>query len=544
MRRNKLHRLSKIAISADLQQIALIATSEETSTRVLLLINRADSTEKLIPIAAHDAMWSDNQHLFVSVLLNQQPKQVYLISSNEAPRLFLSTQKEHESLLLSQSRDGKLFFITRSFGDSSSVLIYQSRSPLQPPLSVDIGHGPGRCTSWAGDPTCIIFTRAPQGQLVLFQNGNKAESREIASGNDVGWLEDLDADQEHLALFIRHATSTKLQVFSRFGDVATHIAPLGPVTTLRPTAKLLADPEVRITSRSFLKPTTSFPLSAILTDRLKLTSSLHTHCSDCLEQSLEAKSLDGALVPISLIRPKISLGLLVLAYGSYGLSQSAEFSELHQSLLHRGFAVAIAHVRGGSERGPSWHTQALAANKSRSVADLLAALEFLQQHLNIPPEKTFLWGRSAGGWLVTKAALTEPGRIHGLLLDAPLLDIGEAISDPTSPLFHGERVEWGTQASSILSLRPTIPLPFHILLHLPLKDELISPLSTARWAMAAHHAQLPGYKMLVKTLSKAGHAGPDSREEERDWNSLQEAFLVATPDEALRASLPETTQAH
>jgi protease II len=170
--------------------------------------------------------------------------------------------------------------------------------------------------------------------------------------------------------------------------------------------------------------------------------------------------------------------------------------------------------------------QAKAANKTRSVADLIATIEFLQGRLEVPPSKTFLWGRSAGGWLVTKAATTKPTLIKGLLLEAPLLDIESAISDMSSPLVHSERLEWGTTASSALSVLPATPLPFHILLQIPLQDELISPLDTARWAIAAECAQSQGYTMLVEALSKAGHAGPNARAEQTDWSSLQEAFLV------------------
>jgi oligopeptidase B len=362
--------------------------------------------------------------------------------------------------------------------------------------------------------------------VILFKNGGQDAQTPLMSGSKAGWLEDLDADSEHLAVYIRHGTNSSLKVLSRSENKVSNLAPLGPVSTLRPSAKLTNDPELKVSVRSFLRPTQSLSLSSLLSAQGDPKSTRRTDCLDCVEESLEVKSSDGALVPISIARPRNPRGLLVLTYGSYGISQSAEFSELHQSLLQRGFVVALAHVRGGSERGPGWSTQARALDKTRSVTDLLATLEFLQGHLKVPPGKTFVWGRSAGGWLVTKAATTKPMLIRGLLLEAPLLDVRAAISSSKSPLFHSERLEWGTVAAATLSALPTTPLPFHILIQLPLKDELISPFETVRWAIAAECAQPKGYTMLVETLSNASHAGPDSKAEQTDWSSLQESFLT------------------
>ena len=73
-----------------------------------------------------------------------------------------------------------------------------------------------------------------------------------------------------------------------------------------------------------------------------------------------AEARDGKKVPVSLVYRKdmFSEGqnpLLLYGYGSYGNTINASFSSVRLSLLDRGFVYAIAHIRGGMEKGKKWY---------------------------------------------------------------------------------------------------------------------------------------------------------------------------------------------
>jgi len=90
-----------------------------------------------------------------------------------------------------------------------------------------------------------------------------------------------------------------------------------------------------------------------------------------------APTKDGESVPVSLLYRKGatldgSTPLLLYGYGAYGMSMPAGFSANALSLVDRGFVYAIAHVRGGKEKGHHWYKEGKREKKVNTFTDFIA----------------------------------------------------------------------------------------------------------------------------------------------------------------------------
>ena len=172
---------------------------------------------------------------------------------------------------------------------------------------------------------------------------------------------------------------------------------------------------------------------------------------------LDAPSHDGELIPISVVhaasllvdRTDPSKGLhepapcLLYGYGSYEVSIDPTFSPFRLSLLERGAIFAIAHIRGGGEKGRRWYDQGHLGAKQNSFDDFLAAADHLVNQGLTSPVHLVARGGSAGGLLMGAVANPGPERFSGIVAEVPFVDALNTMLDPTLPLTVGEYEEWG-----------------------------------------------------------------------------------------------------
>ncbi len=128
---------------------------------------------------------------------------------------------------------------------------------------------------------------------------------------------------------------------------------------------------------------------------------------------LLAPSREGERVPISLLYRRTtpldgSAPALILGYGAYGISIPAAFNSNRLSLVDRGFVYAIAHVRGGTEKGWRWYREGKLASKQNTFSDFAAATEFLVTQKFASKKKIVAQGGSAGGLLIGAVANQRP----------------------------------------------------------------------------------------------------------------------------------------
>jgi oligopeptidase B len=168
---------------------------------------------------------------------------------------------------------------------------------------------------------------------------------------------------------------------------------------------------------------------------------------------LFATADDGSMVPISLVyRKGIKLDgsnpMVLYAYGSYGFSKNAYFSEWNGvttrlSLLDRGVVYGIAHIRGGGEMGAHWYKQGVFMNKKNSFTDFASCVRTLIAEGYTSSDRLGIHGASAGGLVMGYMLNNEPGLFRAALLDAPFVDLLNDMSDPTLPLTTEEYDQWG-----------------------------------------------------------------------------------------------------
>ncbi|MEJ7767861.1 MAG: S9 family peptidase, partial [Chitinophagaceae bacterium] len=157
---------------------------------------------------------------------------------------------------------------------------------------------------------------------------------------------------------------------------------------------------------------------------------------------------DGTQVPLSIVyktgfRKDGSAPLLLYGYGSYGLSLDASFSAARLSLLNRGFAFAIAHVRGGQEMGRRWYEDGKLMKKMNTFNDFIDCAEYLLKEKFTSKQHLYAMGGSAGGLLMGVVAGLRPDLWNGVIASVPFVDVVTTMLDESIPLTTNEFDEWG-----------------------------------------------------------------------------------------------------
>ena len=165
-------------------------------------------------------------------------------------------------------------------------------------------------------------------------------------------------------------------------------------------------------------------------------------------ERLWVKARDGVRVPVSIVYRKDrkrdgSAPLWLYAYGSYGYGMPATFSSTRLSLLDRGFAYAVAHIRGGDEMGESWHDDGMLMKKKNTFQDFIDVAESLQNDKWTTRDGMVIEGGSAGGLLMGAVANLRPELFKAVHLAVPFVDVINTMMDTSLPLTVGEYLEWG-----------------------------------------------------------------------------------------------------
>src|SRR5439155_1380749 len=140
--------------------------------------------------------------------------------------------------------------------------------------------------------------------------------------------------------------------------------------------------------------------------------------------------------------------LLLYGYGSYGMAMPASFSANRLSLVDRGFVYAIAHIRGGSDKGWGWYLDGKRENKTNSFDDFAAAGRALISAKYTGPKRIVGHGGSAGGMLMGAVANRAGELFKGIVAEVPFVDVLNTMLDDSLPLTPPEWPEWGNPIAS------------------------------------------------------------------------------------------------
>lgn len=229
---------------------------------------------------------------------------------------------------------------------------------------------------------------------------------------------------------------------------------------------------------------------------------------------LEAKARDGVMVPLSLIEPKGAKKpeiTLIEAYGSYGISELADFSSRRAAVMKEGIAYGICHVRGGGEKGEAWRLGGKDANKHNTWQDLIACGEDLIARGVTTKSKLFIIGGSAGGITMGRAMTERPGLFAGVIDIVPAANTLRAEFSPNGP---PNIPEFGTVANkqgfenlyamdSIQHVKKGTVYPA-VMISTGLNDPRVSPWEPAKFAAALIASGTPD-PVLLRIDEEAGH---------------------------------------
>ncbi|MBN9582900.1 MAG: S9 family peptidase [Afipia sp.] len=249
-----------------------------------------------------------------------------------------------------------------------------------------------------------------------------------------------------------------------------------------------------------------------------------------------ATARDGAQVPVSLLHrrdlvPDGSAPLLLYGYGSYGHAMPASFSANRLSLVDRGFVYAIAHVRGGSDKGWGWYLDGKREKKTNTFDDFAAAGRALIAANYTSARKIVGHGGSAGGMLMGAAANRSGELFAGIVAEVPFVDVLNTMLDDKLPLTPPEWPEWGNPIESaadfktILSYSPYDNIAAKdypaILAMGGLADPRVTYWEPAKWIARLRPTMTGGGPVLLRTNMGAGHGGASGR-----FNRLDEIAIV------------------
>jgi oligopeptidase B len=257
---------------------------------------------------------------------------------------------------------------------------------------------------------------------------------------------------------------------------------------------------------------------------------------------LLAPTADGETVPISLLHRKDfkadgTAPGLVYGYGAYGAAMPAAFSTNRLSLVDRGFVYAIAHVRGGTEKGWRWYKAGKLAAKPNTFSDFIAATEHLMAQRFIAPGRAIAQGGSAGGMLIGAVANARPDLYAGMIAEVPFVDVLNTMLDDTLPLTPPEWPEWGNPIADAAAFRMILSYsPYDnvraqdypaLLVLAGLTDPRVTYWEPAKWVARLRATKTNDRVLAFRTNLAAGHAGAAGRFERLKDVALGYAFALA-----------------
>ncbi len=264
---------------------------------------------------------------------------------------------------------------------------------------------------------------------------------------------------------------------------------------------------------------------------------------------LAAVSHDGALVPVSILyRRDLALDgsapCLLYAYGAYGHAIPAGFDLRTLSLVDRGFVYAVAHVRGGTDKGWAWYTDGKREKKPNTFRDFVAAGEMLASSGYTARGRIAAQGRSAGGMLMGAVANMAPDLFCAVLAEVPFVDVLATMLDGELPLTPPEWPEWGNPGESAAdfdTIRAYSPVDCVSAQRYPailaiggLTDPRVTYWEPAKWVATLRSRASGGGPFVLRIDMDSGHGGASGRFDRLEEVAQSYAFAIA----AAKGGLP------
>ncbi|MCH9808573.1 MAG: S9 family peptidase [Alphaproteobacteria bacterium] len=518
-------------------------------------MSTGEDLEDRIPDSSSDMAWAnDSQTLFyVKLDENHRPRQVF--------RHVLGTQAEQDVLIyeeantayyvsLGQTQSGRNLLIASHDHETSEVYLLDADNPkMQPRLIAPRQTGIEYSVDHHGDKLIILTNDGDAEDFRIVEapvgDPSKENWNEIVGHRPGRLILDCVAYSEHLVRLEREDGLPRI-VVRRFSDGEEH--------------NVAFDEEAYGLGLShgyeFETRTIRFTYSSMTTPAAVYDYDIETRARELRKQQevpsghdsdeyvtrrLQAPGHDGETVPVSLLYRKDTpldglAPVLLYGYGSYGISMPASFSTARLSLVDRGFIYAIAHIRGGKEKGYRWYKNGKRETKTNTFKDFISAGEHLAAAGFTKRGHIVAQGGSAGGMLMGAVANLAPELFLGIVANVPFVDVLNTMLDKDLPLTPPEWTEWGNPIESaeafelIASYSPYDNVAAqaypHMLAVAGLTDPRVTYWEPAKWIARLREFNTSDNLILLRTNMEAGHGGASGRFESLKETALEYAFAL------------------
>ncbi|WP_085900037.1 S9 family peptidase [Kiloniella majae] len=532
--------------------------SEYYILRIRDLVTGAE-LDDVIDSTSGSVVWAaDNQTLFYTVLDdNHRPSKVlrHYLGDDESLDVLVYEESDPGFFVgIGKSESGKFIQILAHDHQTSEVHLIPAHNPASQPLVVSIR-----------EPGIEYEVSDHEGRLLILTNANDAVDFKICEtslnkAERENW-KDLVAHKPGvliLSLIVFKDFMARLErveglpkiIVTRFADSQEHeIAFDEEAYSLGMSGGYEFDTKaLRFSYSSPSTPARVFDYDMENRERtLRKEDEIPSghNPDDYAVRRLLAPSHDGALVPISLIYKKDTIldgkaPLLLYGYGSYGNAIPAGFMRSSFSLVDRGFVYAIAHIRGGTDKGYGWYLDGKMDKKKNTFIDFVAAAEHLIAEGYTSAGQIAAHGGSAGGMLMGVISNMRPDLFKAIVADVPFVDVLTTMCDETLPLTPPEWPEWGNPIASkdaydyIKSYSPVDNVTAqdypNILVTAGLTDPRVTYWEPAKWVARLRELKTDSNYLIFKTNMSAGHGGASGRFERLKEVALMDAFLLKVFD--------------
>jgi len=456
---------------------------------------------------------------------------------DEDVTLYEETKELGFSVGIGRSQDRSTIFVSTGDNATSEVRFVSAADPSQP-LTLISRRKPNR----------EYHVDAAHGKLWIHTNDDHVNFRlavadpanpdvweTVIPGSDRVYLTGVTAYRDHLAISSRTEGLDQL-ILRTYDGQETRI----PFEEASYSAGFMGNPEFapaayRLAYSSMVTPTTIYdyhPTSGQL-EVLKIQEVPSGYDgSRYVTERLMIEARDGAKVPVSVVYPKgfdkNGEGKLFLyAYGAYGMAIPPTFNTNRISLLDRGWACAIGHIRGGDDLGHQWFLDGKLNKRANTFNDFVDVAKGLAAAKFTRAARIAINGGSAGGELMGAVANSDPELWGAVVADVPFVDVLNTMLDDTLPLTPGEWPEWGnpiTDKAAFDLIRSYSPYDNvkaqaypPMLITGGLTDPRVTYWEPAKWAAKLRATKTDGNPLFLKINMGAGHGGKSGR-----WERLHE----------------------
>jgi oligopeptidase B len=282
--------------------------------------------------------------------------------------------------------------------------------------------------------------------------GDKSKWDTLISGNHQNYMMRLQAFNDFIALTLRSDGQDSIQILNLDGTVRQEIEfPESVFSADLTLNREFSSDTLRLYYESMITPPTIFDYqlqsNILITRKVEKIPSGYNK-SDYITERLMAPSRDGVQIPISIVYHKSLIKdgkapLSMTAYGAYAQAERPNFDSDRLSLLDRGFAFALAHVRGGDEMGYQWYLDGKLEKRENTFNDLIDVSHFLISEGYTSKGNISIAGGSAGGQLMGAMVIQAPQLWRSVILSVPFVDVLNTMLDASLPLTPPEWHEWG-----------------------------------------------------------------------------------------------------